>query len=156
MSPFAWILGLILPSVGAEGAQGLPVPPPMEHAAIVRPRTPNTALAAPEGFTPAPDVVVAPIAAPPKRVYDALRAVAAEQPRVYLAAEYADRLQVHYVARTPTMNWPDLIMAEVSGPPEGPSSIVLWSRSIYGYGDRGLNKVRVEAWLASLPAALAK
>jgi len=34
------------------------------------------------------------------------------------------------------------------------SGLILWSRSIYGRSDFGVNKARLEAWLAALDAKL--
>ena len=60
MNPLAWLIGLILPACGFPRREGLPTPPPMDLAHIVRPASPNTALAAPEGFDPPPDIVTPP------------------------------------------------------------------------------------------------
>ena len=122
----------------------------MDMAAIVRPASPNTALAGPAGFLPTPDIVVPAFALSPDRLYAAIQAVAAGQPRTFPAAEYGYIHQVHYVARTAAMNYPDLIAVSVSGPAEGPSTLVIYSRSVYGHSDFGANRQRVEAWLAAL------
>jgi uncharacterized protein (DUF1499 family) len=34
------------------------------------------------------------------------------------------------------------------------SGLILWSRSIYGRSDFGVNRARLAAWLAALDAAL--
>ncbi len=153
MNPLPWLLSLIMPACGAVGAAGLAVPPPLDMAAIVRPATPNTALAAPAGFTPSPDIVTPSFAVPPIRLYAAVRAVAAAQPRTFLAAAYDDRLQAHYVARSAVLNFPDLVTVSVSGPDAGPSTLVIYSRSVYGRSDFGVNRKRIETWLAALLAA---
>jgi uncharacterized protein (DUF1499 family) len=144
------LLGLIFPACAGHGIEGLPVPPPMDFAHIERPATPNTALAAPAGFTPAPDIVTE-FHGDPARIYAALRAVALAQPRVFLQAEYAGRRQIHFVARTEWANFPDLIAAEVT---DG-GGVVLWSRSVYGRSDFGVNRARLAAWLTGLKARLA-
>lgn len=154
MTPLAWLLGLLLPACGAPGAQGLPVPAPMDVAQLSRPASPNTALAAPAGFQPAPDVVTPIYHVTAPRLYAAIQAVAAAQPRTYPAAAYPERLQAHWVARSAVFNFPDLVTAEAA--PFGPdaATLVLYSRSIYGYGDLGANRRRVEAWLAALEQVL--
>jgi uncharacterized protein (DUF1499 family) len=154
MTPLAWLLGLLLPACGAPGAQGLPVPQPMDVAQLTRPASPNTALAAPAGFRPAPDVVTPTYHVPAPRLYAAIQAVAAAQPHTYLAAAYPDLRQVHWVVRSAVFNFPDLVTAEAS--PSGPdaATLVLYSRSVYGYGDLGANRRRVEAWLAALEQTL--
>ena len=145
------LLAVFLPGCSGHGAEGLPVPPPMDMAHIERPASPNTALAAPAGFDPPPDIQTAAYKLPPDKLYAAIRHVAESQPRTFLQVAYDDRLQVHYVARSAVMNFPDLIAVQVR--PD--STLVLWSRSVYGAGDLGVNRKRLTAWLAALDAALA-
>lgn len=149
MNPIAWIIGLVLPACGFAGAAGLAVPPPMDTAAIVRPSSPNTALAAPAGFQPKPDIETRRYDVPPRRLYDAIRAVAAAQPRTYEAAAYPERFQVHYVARSAVFNFPDLITVQVQPDGDG-SRLIVFSRSVYGYSDLGANGARITAWLSAL------
>src|ERR1700722_17572197 len=154
MTPLAWLLGLLLPACGAAGALGLPVPPPMDMAHIARPASPNTALAAQAGFSPAPDVVTPTYPVPANRLYAAIRAVAADQPRTYPAAEYPDQNQDHWVVRSAVFNFPDLVTAQATPAGADAATLVLYSRSVYGYGDLGANRRRVEAWLAALDRVL--
>lgn len=168
MTLLALLMGLLYPACAKPGTEGLPAPMPIEPAAIVRPRSPNTALAGPAGFAPIPDLVapVFPLSAP--SLYRALREVAARQPGTTLQAAYDDRLQAQYVVRSPVMNFPDLVMVQAipAGPatstastpagsspsPTPASTVVIWSRSVYGWGDMGANRRRVAAWLAALAA----
>jgi uncharacterized protein (DUF1499 family) len=154
MNPIAWLIGLALPACGFPGTEGLPTPPPIDPAQIIRPASPNTALAAPAGFQPPPDVTVPPFKMPPERLFDVVRAVAADQPRTYQAALYSDRLQAHYVARSAVFNFPDLVMVQVTGGASGTSFLIIYSRSIYGQSDLGVNRRRVEAWLAALQSKI--
>jgi uncharacterized protein (DUF1499 family) len=154
MTPFAWLLGLFLPACGAVGAAGLPVPPPADIARIERPATPNTALAAPAGFAPAPDIVTPLYPVTAERLYGTVRNVALAAPRTFLAAEYPDRLQLHFVARSAVFNFPDLVLVQVAAAGPDASTLVLYSRSVYGRSDLGVNRKRVEAWLAALNAKL--
>ena len=151
MRLFALLLGLLLPSCSGSGAEGVPVPPPMDMTALVRPASPNTALAAPAGFTPAPDIVTRRYDLPPEALFAAIRQVALAQPRTYAHATYAELRQAHFVARSAVFNFPDLIAVQVT--PD--SGLVIWSRSVYGEGDFGVNRRRVQAWLAALDAAIA-
>jgi uncharacterized protein (DUF1499 family) len=160
MFPFAWLIGLVLPACAATGAGGLPVPAPMDMARIERPATPNTALAGPIGngtrATPTPDIFAPVYSVPAARLFAAVNAVAAAQPRTFLAVSYPDRLQGHWVARSAVFNFPDLIAAEVQ--PNGPdaSTLILYSRSVYGRSDLGVNQSRLRAWLAALDATLGR
>jgi uncharacterized protein (DUF1499 family) len=150
MNPIAWLIGLALPACGFPAAEGLPTPQAMDTGHIVRPASPNTALAAPAGFTPQPDIVSPSYHLPADRLFALVQDVAAGQPSTYRAALYPDQLQVHYVARTAVFNFPDLIMVQVT--PAGPDSsgLIVYSRSVYGRSDFGVNRGRVETWLAAL------
>ena len=146
----ALLLGLLLPGCSGHGAQGLPIPAPIEFSHLVRPATPNTALAAPAGFQPTPDIVTRRYDVPPARLYALVRRVALAQPRTWLQVAYDDRMQAHFVARSQVFNFPDLIAAQVN--PDG--TLVLWSRSVYGRSDLGVNRRRLKTWLAALDRAL--
>jgi uncharacterized protein (DUF1499 family) len=150
MTPFAWLIGLVLPACAAAGAQGLPAPVLMDMRHIERPPSPNTALAAPLGTQPAPDIVTPNFPVTAEHLYAAVRAVAAAQPRVFLAAEFPAQRQVHFVARSAVFNFPDLIAAQVADAGPDSSTLVLYSRSVYGYGDFGVNRQRLDSWLAAL------
>ncbi len=148
----ALLLGLLLPACSGHGAHGIPVPPPTDFSRIVRPASPNTALAAPAGFQPVPDLVTRRYAVPPPQLYALVMQVALAQPRTWLQVAYDDRLQAHFVARSRVFNFPDSITAQIY--PDG--SLVLWSRSIYGRSDLGVNRRRLRAWLAALDRAAAQ
>ncbi len=145
------LLGLIWPACGQDGIGGLPVPAMMDLARIERPSTPNTYLAAPAGFAPAPDKITA-FTADPDRLYAAIKRVALGQERVFLHVAYDEQRQVHFVVRSAAANFPDLVMAAVT--PQG--GLVLWSRSVYGRKDFGVNEARVNAWIAAVEGELAK
>jgi uncharacterized protein (DUF1499 family) len=154
MNPLAWLVSFIMPACGFAGAAGVPPPALMDVSHIERPATPNTALAAPEGFRPAPDLVTPVYKVPPDRLFAAVRDVAAKQPRTYEAAVFPQALQVHYVARSAAFNFPDLVTVQVTPAPPDGATLVLWSRSVYGEGDLGVNRKRVGAWLAALDTTL--
>jgi uncharacterized protein (DUF1499 family) len=154
MNPLAWLISLVLPACGYPAAEGLPTPSLMDVAQIVRPDTPNTALAAPAGFNPAPDIVTPPYHLPADRLFALVREVAADQPRTFQAALYPEHLQAHYVARSAVFNFPDLIMVHVRSDSPDNSGLILYSRSVYGRGDLGVNRKRAEAWLGALDKKL--
>jgi uncharacterized protein (DUF1499 family) len=145
---------LILPACGLPAAECLPTPPLMDVAQIVRPASPNTALAAPEGFTPPPDTVTPTYPVQPERMFALIQAVAEGQPRTFQAAVYADQLQAHYVARSAVFNFPDLIMVQVKKADADSSKLIIYSRSVYGHSDFGVNRQRVAAWLAALQTSI--
>jgi uncharacterized protein (DUF1499 family) len=154
MTPLAWLIGLVFPACAAPGVQGLPQPRPMDMARIERPASPNTALAAPASFRPAPDIIVAPYPVVPSRLYAAVRAAAAAQPHTFLAAEFPTEQQIHWVVRSAVLNFPDLVTAQIAGEGHDSSTLVLYSRSVYGYSDFGVNRQRVTTWLAAVQTRL--
>ena len=154
MTPFAWVLGLFLPACGASGAMGLPPPHPIDINGIERPASPNTALAAPPDFTPKPDIATLRYPVPAPRLYAGVLAAAGSQPRTFLALDDRARLQAQFVARSAWFNFPDLIVAQVTPAGSDASTLVLYSRSVYGYGDFGVNRARVTTWLAALDRSL--
>ena len=84
-----------------------------------------------------------------------MRAVAAAEPRTYPAAAYPERMQLHWVVRSAVWNFPDLVTGQVLADGPDAAQLILYSRSVYGYGDFGANRRRLDHWLAALRAALA-
>ncbi|HEX5328050.1 MAG TPA: DUF1499 domain-containing protein [Acetobacteraceae bacterium] len=150
MSLLAWLVGLLLPACAATGAHGIPQPPLQDISRLERPASPNTALAAPAGFLPRPDIVTPVYKLAAGRLLAAVEQVAQAQPRTFLAADYRQALQMHWVVRSAVFNFPDLIMAQVIPHGAGHSELLLYSRSLYGYGDFGVNRRRLTVWLAAL------
>ncbi|HIP24091.1 MAG TPA: DUF1499 domain-containing protein [Rhodobacteraceae bacterium] len=72
------------------------------------------------------------------------------QPNTLAIAESADGLWTTYVQRTPVMKMPDYITVKFIDLEESKSTLVVYSRSRFGYGDMGVNKARVDLWLQSL------
>jgi uncharacterized protein (DUF1499 family) len=154
MNPLAWLVSFVMPACGFAGAQGLPTPGLMDMTHIERPATPNTALAAPADFRPAPDIVTPTYKVPPDRLFAAVEAVAVGQPRTYPAATFTSARQADYVVRSAVFNFPDLLTVQVSPAPPDGATLVLWSRSVYGESDLGVNRKRITAWLAAIDATL--
>jgi uncharacterized protein (DUF1499 family) len=154
MTWMAMLLGLFLPACGAPGAQGLPTPPPGTLAALQRPASPNSALAAAADFKPTADIVLPVYHLPPAQLFAAIEAVAASEPRVFVQIVYPATLEAHWVARSALLNFPDLIVAQVSPAGKDSSTLTLYSRSVYGSSDLGVNRKRLQAWIAALNARL--
>lgn len=148
------LLALLLPACG-DGTSGIAPPPMMDMAHIERPKTPNTALAAPAGFRPEPDIATRAYPLPAAALYAAVTAVAAAQPRTFLLRAYDGQLQAHYVARSAVFGFPDLVAVQVTAEGAEQSRLVLWSRSRYGQSDLGVNARRLRAWLAALDLKVA-
>jgi uncharacterized protein (DUF1499 family) len=154
MTPFARLIACWLPACGAPAADGLPRPALLDMRQITRPASPKTALLAPAGTRAAPNMVAPlyPVAA--QHLYEAVLAVAAGQPRTFVAATFPARRQAHFVARSAWFNFPDLITAQIDERGSTASTLTLYSRSVYGYSDLGVNRRRLDAWLSALRTTL--
>lgn len=110
---------------------------------------PNDYLVAPAGLGPAlPDAISAthPLAA--ADLMARLDAAALAEPRTRRLAGSPDELWATYVQRSALFGFPDYVSAravEVSGG----SALAVWSRARFGVSDMGVNRARVERWLAA-------
>ncbi len=59
---------------------------------------------------------------------------------------------VTYVQRTPMVRYPDYISVKVVDLGDGTSALAILSRSRFGKSDLGVNKARMESWLAGIDA----
>jgi uncharacterized protein (DUF1499 family) len=131
----------------SRGASGVPAPMPVDFATLALPPSPNTCLLKPTSAPGAGHLQRDPFPVTVDAAFDAIRAVAGAQPRVFALAEYPDRRQAQWVARTRLMNYADIVVAEVA-PTGGGTGLWLYSRSLLGWSDLGANRARVMAWLA--------
>jgi len=77
----------------------------------------------------------------------------AGMPRTFPLARFPARNQAQWVVRSALMNYPDIVVAEAA-PVAGGTGLWLYSRSLIGWSDMGVNRARVMAWLEALEAAL--
>ncbi|MDX2142362.1 MAG: DUF1499 domain-containing protein [Rhodospirillaceae bacterium] len=125
-------------------------PTPVDFRALTLPESPNKYLIAPAGTTTAKADETAPsFAMPVADLKIKFLAMVAAQPNVEKLWESPDGLKFQYVQRTPIMRWPDIIDVQLLAQ-DGGSTLALYSRSVYGYSDMGVNKARVTAWVAGL------
>ena len=128
----------------------------VDFAKLERPKSPNTYLVAPDGFTPGPSDSEAPVfGVSAEKLRENWNAMIAGQPQVEKIAESPDGLQIDYIQRTKLMHYPDWITVRFIPMPSDPetgnyATLAVYSRSVYGYGDMGANKARVLAWLKRL------
>ena len=114
----------------------------------VRSGNPNDYLLGPGGDGPPLTSTLAPPALATR-----LDVVALAEPRTERIAGDPANGFVTYVQRSAVMGFPDAISVRVE--PEGAGSrLSIWSRSRFGKGDLGVNRRRVERWLAALDPAL--
>lgn len=131
----------------------------LDPAEATRTGRPNDFLAAPPGVTRARadiDTGIYPVA--PAALLERFAEVARAQPRVEQLDAAPDAPPIAgvltFIQRSPIVGFPDYISVKAvpvdSGPVESGSALIVYSRSRYGYGDFGVNRARVEAWLAAL------
>ena len=136
-----------------RGAAGLPPAEPLDFGDLVLPPSPNTCLAAPPGAHPGAHVTVPPLPVDAATAWGVLRTLGGRFPRTTLMAEWPERRQAQWVQRSALLRFPDLINAELRPGPAG-CGLFLYSRSLFGWSDLGVNRRRVAAWLAALEGVL--
>ncbi len=82
------------------------------------------------------------------------RQVLAVQPRVELLAADEEGQQFDYVQRSARFRFPDLITVRFISVSFSKSTLAIYSRSVYGKSDLGVNRERIEAWLKILREGL--
>lgn len=126
-------------------------PSPLDWSALQDRRKPNTYLAAPPGFTPHRTDVDTPILDIEVNTLMRLwERMISKQPRITGKTISNDGLQIDYIQRTAVMRLPDQITIRFISRCNHTSTLAIYSHSIYGYWDFGVNKARVEHWLSSL------
>jgi uncharacterized protein (DUF1499 family) len=137
-----------------RGTGGMAPAVPVDFATLRLPASPNAHLAAPPGATNERHETIPLLPVAPEVAWQALRGLAAGMERVWKHGEWPERRQAQWVARSRWMNYPDLIDGQVVELPGG-SGLFLYSRSLIGYSDLGVNKARIAAWRAAFDRALA-
>lgn len=136
-----------------RGPRGLPPVAPLDFARLVLPPSPNTHLLAPPGGSTAAHEALPLLPCAPDQAWATLRTLGDGQRRVWKIGEWPELRQAQWVARTPFANFPDIVAGQVVELPGG-SGVWLYSRSLIGWSDLGVNRRRIAAWRARLEAAL--
>ncbi len=76
------------------------------------------------------------------------------EPRVKELHRDLQGTQIDYVQRSAFWRFPDIITIRFIAIGEKKTTIAIYSRSVYGQGDFGINKARIRAWVAKLNAML--
>ncbi|NQV80900.1 MAG: DUF1499 domain-containing protein [Alphaproteobacteria bacterium] len=84
----------------------------------------------------------------------AWESVAVAAPRTSRVGEFNAGRQLAYVQRSAVFKFPDVIAVEFFALGDGRSTIAIYSRSVYGRSDFGVNQKRIMAWLEQLAEAL--
>jgi uncharacterized protein (DUF1499 family) len=88
--------------------------------------------------------------ATPAHLAAAFDAFAMAQPGVSRLKVSDDDLCVTYVQRSRIMGFPDYFSIRFLDMGDGDAGVAVYSRARYGQSDLGVNRARVEKWLAAL------
>jgi hypothetical protein len=157
------LVAMLLVGVAVLGHDGLlsrlfgaPQRPRIDFATLERTERPNQYLVCPPATCAAPTDRESPVyAVPATALRDAWLAVAAGEPRVRLLVADAEALYYEFEQRSRLLRFPDTITVKFLPLGEHRSTLAVYSRAHYGYRDFGVNRARIERWLAALdlPAA---
>ncbi|MBX9594211.1 MAG: DUF1499 domain-containing protein [Roseomonas sp.] len=136
-----------------RGTAGMPQAEPVDFNGLVLPPSPNAHLAAPAGATAERHETTPLLPVSPEAAWAALRMLGEGEARTWKLAEWPDRRQVQWVVRTRLANFPDIVVGQIVPLPGG-SGMFLYSRSLIGYSDFGVNKRRIAEWRARMDGAL--
>jgi uncharacterized protein (DUF1499 family) len=91
---------------------------------------------------------------PVEKLHRRWRLMLAALPSVKILAQYDDGRQMDYVQRSARFRFPDIVTVRFIATAPAQSTLAVYSRSVYGRSDFGVNRARVEAWLARLCQSL--
>ena len=123
----------------------------VDFAELNLPKETNWFLTCPPGFCGTSPHADSPVFdAPVERLRARWREVIVTQPRVELLAEHRDGWQFDFIQRSARFRFPDIITVRFISASPSRSTLAIYSRSIYGQSDFGVNRKRIEAWLTIL------
>ena len=128
----------------------------VDFASLIRPKTPNTFLMAPDGLCQAAKVDQAPPTFPvaPAKLRQAFLSVVIAQPRVSHTLADEPQLYDDFVVRSALFRFPDLVSVQFLAHGKGGATLALYSRSVYGRSDLGVNRARSLHWLKLVDGAV--
>ncbi|MEX2615714.1 MAG: DUF1499 domain-containing protein [Alphaproteobacteria bacterium] len=149
----AAVIGTIL--IGWERSMTLVMPTPapedIDFAALRPADAPNRFLVCPENYCAAPPDRISPVFdMPVAALRDRWQQMLQRHPRITQARADETGLQHDFVQRSRFFRFPDSITVRFIPLPENRSTLAVYSRSRYGRDDFGVNRERIEAWLAAL------
>lgn len=126
---------------------------PTRFETLTRRATGNDALVCPPGLCPRADsdATAAVYDMPPAELRARLRRIALAEPRTKeLVCDPACEHALRFVQHSRLFRFPDTIDVAALPAGEGKSTLAIYSRSLVGRGDLGVNAARVKRWLAKL------
>ncbi len=126
---------------------------PVDFATLVLPDSPNRFLVCPPGRCAARADAESPVyAVPPERLRAAWLGVIEKNGGRLLSVEGE---QIEVEVRTQWLRFPDLVTVRIFPQGTDRASAAIYSRSLYGHSDFGVNAARVRAWKAEVETGLA-
>lgn len=124
---------------------------------LKRPRSPNTFLLAPEGLCrhAKADAVSPVFGMTAAKLRQEFLNIVIAQPRTSHVLADEPGLYDDFVVRSAVFGFPDLVSLRFIAGKGRTSTLALYSRSVYGRSDLGVNRRRSLAWLKQLGAAKA-
>ena len=118
---------------------------------LQRRSTPNDALACPPALCSARSDMTPPLyRVSVQQLQTAFATMIASEPRVVRVASDDATMTGRYVQRTKWLGFPDTIAVRFLDGRDTTSTLALYSRSQFGESDLGVNRARIERWLAKL------
>jgi uncharacterized protein (DUF1499 family) len=129
---------------------------PTDFANLERSDSPNSWLVAPADFAGGkPDEESPVFDVAPRILAEAWMQVLRAQPRTTITGVFADGLHIEADQKSALFGFVDRISARVLPLAASRSTLIVYSRSQVGYWDLGVNRSRVQQWLADLRARVA-
>jgi uncharacterized protein (DUF1499 family) len=129
---------------------------PVSFPTLVRRTTPNDALACPADLCRAakPDLEAPIFPVPASELCGRLEALVRGEPRTsHLPGAGNDQRRARLVQRSALLRFPDVIDVEIIALDPTRSTLALYSRSVIGISDLGVNRARLARWLDALVRA---
>lgn len=120
-----------------------------DFVTLKKARTPNSFLMAPDGLCQQSrvDEVPAVYGVTPQKLRQAFLKVAKAQPRVVHDDAGDASLYDELTVRSALFGFPDLVSIQFLDVKGGKSTLAIYSRSVYGRSDLGVNRARTMAWI---------
>jgi uncharacterized protein (DUF1499 family) len=133
-----------------QGVFGSPDLGPVEFSTLRRRATPNDALICPRDVCPQAQADAEPpvFPVPGARLRSLVSEVALAEPGTSLIEK--GQQQDRFLVRTRFMRFPDTVIMQVFDQGEDASTLALYSRSQIGSSDFGVNRRRIERWVARI------
>lgn len=113
---------------------------------------PNQFLVCPDGLCSAavPHLKSPAFDIPAEQLFSQFQSMALNQQDVKRLKYHEADLKADFVQRTKTMRYPDIVTVQAIPFDENSSTLAIYSRSVFGHSDFGVNEKRIRHWLNEL------